>query len=417
MKEEFLYFLWNNRLLDFKQIEEDTGIVFQHFGFRNTNSGPDFSQVKFTKDGIVWVGAMEMHLKSSDWNLHFHHQDQNYNSVVLHLVWEHNQDVFTVNQDVVFTLEVQKYVPVKYIENQERFFKQSSSLCCSDQIKDTSTLVIRSMLENTFIERIEQKSWNIQVRYSRNANDLQETMYQTFAYAWGLKINAEPFEELARRVPSKLISKHRDQPFQLLAIYLGTAGFLEDEIASDYFKKLKQEFQFFKTKYKLLPMLKESWLMGKVRYPYFPVFSIVLFCHILLKIKDWNHLFFQFEEKEFEQIFDVNLDSYWQQHYDFNKTHSRSFSIGYAKVETMILNAVLPLIFFYGRTFDTEVYEQLENIAIKLKPETNHITKLFSSLLKLENGKDSQAVLELYKNYCEPKKCLACRIGNEILKR
>lgn len=417
MKEEFLYFLWNNRLLDFQQLETDTGIVFQNFGIRNTNAGPDYSQVRFMKDGLRWAGAIEMHIKSSDWNLHFHNKDQNYNSVVLHIVWENDLVVKTAQNEEVYTLEIKKYVPEKYIQNQEAFFKSSSTLCCSEHFQDVTSFAVRSMLENTFIERIEQKSWLIQVRYSRNANDLQETIYQTFAYSWGLKINAEPFEELGRRVSSKLVSKHRDQPFQLLAIYLGTAGFLEENIEGEYFQKLKQEFTFLKTKYKLVPMLKESWLMGKVRYPYFPVFSIVLFSYLMAKITDWNGLVFQFNKKEFDQIFDIKLDSYWEHHYDFEKEHTRSFSIGQSKIETLILNAVLPLIFFYGRTFDTEVYEQLEAIAEKLKPESNSITKHFSPLLKLESGKDSQAVLELYKKYCEPKKCLICRIGNEILKR
>ena len=54
----------------------------------------------------------------------------------------------------------------------------------------------------------------------------------------------------------------------------------------------------------------------------------------------------------------------------------------------------------------------------ELKAENNYITRMWEQCgMKTSNAADSQALIQLKKEYCDKKKCLYCRIGYEYLKR
>ena len=52
-----------------------------------------------------------------------------------------------------------------------------------------------------------------------------------------------------------------------------------------------------------------------------------------------------------------------------------------------------------------------------LKAENNHVTRLWSGAgLPVYTAADSQALLQLQKEYCDRKDCLRCRFGYEYLR-
>ena len=93
MKEEFIYYLWENRLLhlDLKTTDNED-ITILSVGIRNHDSGADFVNARIKIGDALWAGQVEIHVRASDWFKHNHHNDANYDSVILHVVYENDTD-------------------------------------------------------------------------------------------------------------------------------------------------------------------------------------------------------------------------------------------------------------------------------------------------------------------------------------
>lgn len=97
MKEDFLHFLWKHQKFPKQNIKTTQGFSLQVVkqGVYNSYAGPDFSDSRLKIDGLDWIGNVEIHVQSSDWFAHQHHQDPNYDAVILHVVWEDDVPVMT----------------------------------------------------------------------------------------------------------------------------------------------------------------------------------------------------------------------------------------------------------------------------------------------------------------------------------
>ena len=80
IQEAFLHFVWKNQYFTKLDLVTHSGetIEVQKIGFHNNLAGPDFKEAQIIIDGIKWVGAVEIHIKSSDWYRHQHEGDPNY---------------------------------------------------------------------------------------------------------------------------------------------------------------------------------------------------------------------------------------------------------------------------------------------------------------------------------------------------
>ncbi len=93
--EMLLQYLWEHRLWEQCDMHTTDGKRVQVIdpGRRNTDAGPDFFNAKVSIDGKMWAGNIEIHVKSSDWRRHGHHNDSAYDTVILHVVGEADEDV------------------------------------------------------------------------------------------------------------------------------------------------------------------------------------------------------------------------------------------------------------------------------------------------------------------------------------
>jgi hypothetical protein len=96
MKEEFLHYVWQYKKFEFSNLTTVAGesVVVRTVGYYLQQAGPDFFNAQLVIGGQRWAGNVEMHIKSSDWYLHQHELDPNYDTVILHVVWEHDVDVY-----------------------------------------------------------------------------------------------------------------------------------------------------------------------------------------------------------------------------------------------------------------------------------------------------------------------------------
>ena len=122
---------------------------------------------------------------------------------------------------------------------------------------------------------------------------------------------------------------------------------------------------------------------------------------------------------ELYQVFNVGVSHYWQTHYSFDKESSKKMKkLSKSFIDLLVINTIIPLRFTYARSQQKEIIQELIDLAITIPSEQNVIIEKFEVFGKRsKNVYESQALLELKKNYCDYKKCLDCAIGHFILKK
>ncbi len=421
MKEELLHYLWRTR--QFRQTElystEGEAIHIKTPGEHNLDAGPDFSNARVRIGDMLWAGNVEMHIKSSDWYLHQHEIDQAYDNVILHVVLKEDRPVFRKSGQRIPCLEMQKLIPGNIAKTYQRLQLNEYWIPCQSQLNSVKPITKNLWLDRILIERLESKTKDIDQVLQLNINNWEETFYQFLAKSFGSKVNATPFEQLAKSLPLTIVSKHKNSLFELEALFFGQAGMLSGSLKDDYPVRLRQAYHHLKHKYKLEPILPESWKFLRMRPANFPTIRIAQFAML---IHQSNHLFSKVlaakNSKELEHMFELKIASYWRDHYRFDKPSvNRKKSLGKTAIHLLIINTIVPFIFHYGKSKDnTSLQEKALALLEEVPAEQNSIIRHWTTLgMQIDSAYQSQALLQLKKKYCERKDCLRCRIGHEIL--
>lgn len=422
MKEDFLHYIWKYKLFNTSNLATHNGVAIHvlNFGLHNTDAGPDFFNGKVKIGATTWAGNIELHINSSDWIKHKHQDDKAYDNVVLHVVYKNDKSIIDKEGNAIPTLELKELIDQKIIKKYEQLVHLSdSSIPCSKQIKYVDEFTINSWLNRLAIERLERKSAEIQATLKLNKNNWEETFYQYMFKYFGLKVNALPFELLAKNSPLKIIEKH-NAIYSIEALLYGQAGYLESSIDDEYSKSLRKEYQFLKAKFELIPLDKTIWKMLRLRPSNFPTIRISQLANLLSK---QSRLFSKILEvetvKEFQDLFSVKASEYWRRHYQFGESVENEVEkkLGITTINSIIINVIVPFTFVYGKAKQNEklVDKSLKLLEL-LKAENNVITKNWNTIgVKSSNAMQTQSLIELKNNYCSQKKCLNCSIGNKIL--
>ena len=423
MKEDLLQYAWRMQQFDARNLQSTDGqtIQIQSFGQHNTDAGPDFTEARIRIGDTLWAGNVEMHLKASDWLQHRHQDDPAYDNVILHVVLENDQVIFRSNGKPIPCLELKSRIPAQLAANYQRLLQMEGWIPCERQLQDVPSMTRKLWLDRLLVERLEQKTVVIEQALERNQYHWEESFFQQLAKGFGLRINAEPFEMLARSLPLLTLLKHKHSLLQLEALLFGQAGMLEVDFADAYPQQLKKEFQFLKAKYALRPIPFSSWKFARLRPAAFPTIRIAQLAaliyqtdHLFSKILAAKHI------KELENTFVLKLSNYWRTHYRFDKLSARRQKrLGTSTIHLLIINVISPFIFLYGKHKGEERYqEQALHLLEQLPPEQNKVIKNWSAVgIVPESAYQSQALLQLKKHYCTTRRCLSCSIGNSILKR
>lgn len=422
INEEFLHFIWKFQLFDFPNLQNTTqkSIQVVNAGLHNHNSGPDFLNARIRIDNILWCGDVELHVKSSDWYAHNHQTDENYDSVILHVVYHDDIEVCNRNGERIACLSLAGLIPNKYISDYDTLYHSISNLPCSYAIGGLDKLFWASYSERLIVERLALKSLKIRKLFLAVNKDYQECFYQLLAYALGLKINADSMLTLAERTPLKLLQKQRPNRTAIEAILYGQSGLLERSYTDDYPILLQQEYQFYKAKYKLQSPPNQSWKFFRLRPSSFPSLRISYLADFVLRSELIFDELFEFENlKSILPFFELTLSTYWQTHYVFDKKakHSNK-SLGKSTIDIIMINAVLPFCFFYAHQKSNEhAKERVVEAYRALKGEDNKVVRYFKDAkVGVTTALKSQALFHLHQQYCITRKCLNCRVFNQIIK-
>ncbi len=279
MKEEFLHWLWKNRYFDASQLYNDEAEAIEVLtpGEYNTDSGPDFFNTRLIISGTHWAGNTEIHLNSSDWFRHGHHTDHAYDNVILHLVYTKDAEAYTASGRKLMTLELR--FDKNLWENYLVLVNNPGVIACSKFLYQVDPFYLHHWFCSLTVARLERKSGEIGQILSRTGNDWEETLYRLISRYFGFRVNTDPFEILASRLPLKVIRKHADNLLQVEALLFGTAGLLDEtlfrETVSDkYYSLLCREFRALSAKYSIEPVDGWMWKFHRLRPANFPTVRI-----------------------------------------------------------------------------------------------------------------------------------------------
>lgn len=423
MKEEFLYYVWQYKLFSGTSLCTTDGkqILVKKTGSLNKNEGPDFLNAQIQIEHQLWVGNVEMHIKSSDWYLHKHENDANYDAVILHVVWEYDVVVFMKNNKALPTLELKKMVDKNVLQNYNHLIYQKQKwIPCENQVDLVNDFIVKNWLERLYFERLEQKSSFIKDLLKTVNFDFEAVLFLLLAKNFGLKINGEAFLNLAKSLDFAVVRKVRFNENQLTALFFGQAGFLEEEIEENYHQELKREYKYLQHKYQLQSISKNSFQFFRMRPQNFPTLRIAQFASLLFTHQNLFSKLMNISKKEdFYKVFNYKIQEFWQTHYTFEKASKKSTKkLTKSFIDLILINTILPLKFVYLKHRNELIEETFLQLIKQIKPEKNSIISKFYDLkIDAKNAMESQALLLLKNNYCTMKRCLHCAIGNNLLRK
>lgn len=420
MKEDFLHYVWRTKQISNYNLQTSNNktIEILNFGFYTQLQGPDFFNALIKIDNQLWAGNVEMHVKSSDWYVHHHETDSNYNNVILHVVWDYDVDIFNASNQTIPTLIIKNYIDKNLLRKYKKLIKSPDLINCSSQIHLTPQHIISQWKERIFMERLEYKIKPIEDFKNLTQSNWILITYMALAKAFGLNTNGEIFKQMIFSIPENVISKVRHNLEDLEALFLGMLNLLPSEAVTNYEENITQKFKYITHKYNLkVQNFKPDFF--KHRPDNFPTIRSMQLAKLIYenenlfdKIMSANNL------DDLKNIFKVTASEFWNSHYTFNtespfklKKTSNEF------INLILINAVIPLMYVYNKSINKEIIDQLIGFLEFLPVENNNATKIFNKLqFPINSAFDSQVVLHLKLNYCDLNRCLECAIGNSILK-
>jgi uncharacterized protein YihD (DUF1040 family) len=418
MNESLLQFIWHHQYFNLWDLKTVNGEALEIVdpGIWNRDQGPDFLTGRIRVNGEEWAGNIELHVRTSEWELHGHSTDPNYNNVVLHVVWEHDADT----GPAVPVLELRSRVPQHLQQKYSRWMTQENVIPCAGEISAVNPEIIYGWLDWLFLRRSEHRSQQMMLRVEALRMDWEEAFWRSLARAFGYKVNADAFEAIAGTLPVKLMMRHRNNPMQLEALLLGQAGLLRTDNGDEYSKNLFREYGFLRKKYRLIKTYQPVHFL-RMRPGNFPTVRLAQLAALVARNADLFRALLDLRTtSEIRDFFRVEAGEYWDHHYRFGE--SSLFlrkKTGEQFISNLLINTVIPfLVAYHQHAGNQNEIGSLMRMMEELDPELNSITASFSRLgIKCEHAAHTQALLELKKDYCEQLKCLDCTIGRSVLKR
>ena len=429
--EQLLHYTWKHKLYPLKELTTNDGqrVEIVDPGLHNRNAGPDFFNAKIRIGSTMWVGNVEIHDKSSDWYQHGHDKDSRYDNVVLHVAAELDTEVMKSNGEYVPQLQLS--VPDDVLTHYDELQKTDEYPPCYKVIPDLSALIIHSWMAALQTERLEQKTEAIRKRAELCNGSWEDAYFVTLARNYGFGINGEVFEQWAYNIPLNAVAHHRDDLFQIEAIFMGQAGLLEldsipecyqqDALNDGYFAKLRNEYQYLAHKFSMKPIDFKLWRFLRLRPQNFPHIRISQLANLYYQQKAGLSQLIECETlDELKNVLKSQVTPYWETHYTFGSTSPKNEKhLSYGSINLLMINTAIPMLFAYGRHTTKEVLcDRAFDFLEQLKAENNHIIRMWQQVgLPVKTAGDSQALIQLKKEYCDKKECLRCRFGYEYLRR
>lgn len=418
MNEKLLQYLWNFKIFTHYNFKDTDGNPLEiiDFGQWNFDSGPDFLYGKIKTNGILLTGNIELHVKSSDWIFHGHSGNPEFENIIAHVVFTHDTDITVLTEKNIPTLELKNYIDAQVLAKYESLLQESHFIACEKLIEPRNLPFY--FHQETLLKKLDDKAAIIEEALKINKNNYEAVLFQHLAYGFGLKVNADIFQQIAERIDYSTINKIRQNQTNLEALLFGFAGWLDIPV-DEQTKVWKREFDFLKSKYQL-PDWRLPPKFSKLRPPNFPTIRLSQFASLYHKNQNLFSKFIHCKTvQEMQAVFEqVKASAYWDQRYNFGristvhgeKTLTKEF------IDLLLINVLLPIIYTYHKNTDENIPDEILDMFHSLAPEKNKIIQQWKNLkIPVESALQSQSLLYHYRHYCQRKNCLKCGIGLQLL--
>ena len=422
MKEDFLHYVWKYQKFSSEELRTENGesITEMDVGRHNTNSGPDFFNVLLTIDNQVWAGNVEIHSNSSDWYVHHHERDSAYDTVILHVVWVFDAEVFRKNNTTIPTLVLKPIVPEGILSRYYNLFsKKQKWIPCENEFSMQDDFMLNNWLERLFLERLEHKTFQIDLELKSSNNHWEALLFKLLCKNFGLKVNGDSFLSVAQSFDFSILQKCQQSLDNMESLLMGQAGLLDSNKADVYYKSLQKKYDYLRHKFGLNNANVIASNYFRLRPVNFPTIRLSQLATLYTtKKRLFSEIISLNELEDYYLFFKVGASSYWDNHFNFGvSTVQRRKVLSKKFVDLLLINTIIPLKFCYAEKMGEDVSEELIQLASQIPREENSIVKKFNDLRPIAFfAYQSQAVLELKTNYCDKRRCLDCAIGNAILK-
>lgn len=381
--EQLLHYVWKHKIFPLKELKTTTGqqVEVIDTGLANTDAGPDFFNAKLKLDGVLWIGNIEIHERSSDWFKHGHHADTGYNSVILHIASEIDTEISRSNGERI--PQIQLICPEAVRTNYKELLETDSYPPCYRIIPSLPPFTAHSWMTALQMERFEQKATLLNERLKRCQGNWEDAFFITLARNFGFGLNGDAFETWAHRLPFRAVDKHRNDLFQIEAIFFGQAGILEDSDGNGYYLRLKKEYTYLQHKFGLIPMDASLWRFLRLRPANFPHIRIAqLAC---LYHRAYGLLSRIMETETLQGVRDIlkgGTSEYWLTHYTFGgSSPSRPKTLSNTSLDLLIINTVVTFLYAYGLHKGNRVLcARAGSFLEELKAENNYITRMWETM-------------------------------------
>lgn len=394
-------------------------------GLPNSGSGPDFFNSKISIDGRTWAGNIEIHVRASDWHRHGHDGDRAYENVILHVVG--TDDCRIVRPDGEEIPQVIMPSAEDIAAMVSRLTEAPGDLPCARFMEQVPSIYLTDWISALGMERLYEKSDRILAYLDRFGKDWKTVIYVTLARALGFNTNSEAFERLAAATPLHYLMRHAGNTVSIEGALFGQSGLLEGlPDSGPYVAALRREYSFMVAKYSLVRPAYLAWKLGRIRPQNFPHRRIALLARMIADgFTIGYNLMSVATLEEARALFDISLTGYWATHYTFSsagdgmpRPAKETRALSHASVDLLIINVVAPVMHAYGRAMGhPDLCQRAADLLQALPPENNVYIRMFAGAgISCPDAYSSQALIRLRRSYCEPRKCLYCRIGHRFLR-
>jgi len=420
MNEKLLQFIWQNGYFSPASLATTRGEPLQilNRGQHNTQeAGPDFLDARIRIGPALLAGSVELHIRSSDWDRHGHSTDPNYRNVILHVVYIDDQPDKRPGFPV---LELQPRIPHLLLDRYGELLQQHRFIPCERTAANVSPLQWTAWKDRLLVERLQQQAARVDRFVSESRGNWEEAFWWLLARSFGIRVNADAFEEVARSLPLSLMMRYRTSIHKLEALLLGQANLLQGSFREAYPQMLQREYRYLAKLHALRPVHRAIQFL-RMRPQGFPTIRLAQLAMLLhAQEQPFSRILDAGEPEEIRSLFDVTANDYWHDHFRFDETAPwQPKHLGTAMADTLLINAVVPLLFTVGRVQKrTELSERALRWLRLLPAEQNRVLEQFRKMgIDADGAGDAQALLFLHKEYCSPRRCLHCAIGNVLLKQ
>lgn len=421
MNELFLHAIWQHRYYRTDlplQTTQGELILVKHTGMRNADAGPDFLHATMYIARTLWAGHVELHVKTSDWIKHRHDKDPLYQSIILHVVYQHDTDIALACP----TLELSPYIQASLQHQYSLLMRKHMHISCGAQLNIVPEIIWRQHLDAVLHQKLHEKHCEIEQCLKQSAYDWNEVAYRCMMRAMGLPVNAEAFELLSTIAPYQLIKKYVHDEIMIHAILFGQAGWLHRATDTDpYIVSLQKTYAYLQSLHQLVPMPLQHWKWLRMRPANFPTLRLAQIASWLYRYKEPALVWLQCTTmQDVDKLLLMPVHVYWQSHYVIGKPcEVKHTSLGADRKRLLYIHAIIPLWWSYGilHTEEARCHTATQWLA-GLPPENNAIIRMWKEWgIQPTDAADGQSMLYTYKQYCTYKKCLTCVIGNYLLRQ